>query len=133
MKPKKYLLDTNICVFFLRKKHNISSYIKSVGLENCFISEITVAELLYGAECSSQVEQNLDLVRDFCSNLNVYPISDSLEIFAKEKTKLRKAGKIIDDFDLLIGVTAIRHDCILVTDNLKHLERLPVEIENWIN
>lgn len=46
----KYLLDTNICIFLLRGEYNVDKKIDSVGLENCYISEITIAELKYGAE-----------------------------------------------------------------------------------
>ena len=38
----KYLLDTNICVYFLRGKMNLDETIKEKGKQNCFISEITV-------------------------------------------------------------------------------------------
>ena len=48
----RYLLDTNTCIFFLRGKLNLDEIIKEKGRENCFISEITVAELRYGAENS---------------------------------------------------------------------------------
>jgi len=41
----QYLLDTNICVFFLRGKLNLDEIIREKGRENCFISEITVLEL----------------------------------------------------------------------------------------
>lgn len=49
---ERYLLDTNICVFIMRGKHNLDKKLLDIGIENCCISEITVAELLYGAECS---------------------------------------------------------------------------------
>lgn len=48
----QYLLDTNICVFFLRGKLNLDELIRKKGTENCFISELTVFELKYGAENS---------------------------------------------------------------------------------
>jgi len=48
----RYLLGTNTCIFFLRGKLNLDEIIKEKGRENCFISEITVAELRYGAENS---------------------------------------------------------------------------------
>lgn len=48
----RYLLDTSICVFFLRGKLNLDEIIPQKGRENCFISEITVVELRYGAENS---------------------------------------------------------------------------------
>jgi len=49
---EKFLLDTNICVFFLKGKFNLNEQLKKDGLQNCCISEITLAELKYGAECS---------------------------------------------------------------------------------
>lgn len=47
-----YLLDTNICIHFFRGKFNLLSKFEDVGVENCAISEITLAELVYGAEKS---------------------------------------------------------------------------------
>ncbi len=32
---KKYLLDTNVCVFLLRGKYNVDQKIDNVGWENC--------------------------------------------------------------------------------------------------
>ena len=50
MKHQRYLLDTNICAFWLRDKFGIKYRVNEVGMENCYISEITVAELIYGRE-----------------------------------------------------------------------------------
>ena len=67
------------------------------------------------------------------SSLDVIPISDSLGVFAEEKSRLRKQGEPIDDFDLLIAATAIKHKLILVTDNIRHMERVKdIKLENWI-
>jgi tRNA(fMet)-specific endonuclease VapC len=57
----QYLLDTNICVFYLRGKFNIAQKIKDAGSENCFISEITILELEYGIE---NAEPNIKLPND---------------------------------------------------------------------
>lgn len=38
---------------------------------------------------------------------------------------LRSDGNLIDDADLLIAATALRHDAILVTNNTSHFERVP--------
>jgi len=55
-------------------------------------------------------------------------------LFGKNKAILRREGLLIDNFDLLIGSTAVAHNCVLVTDNVKHLSRIPdIEIENWIS
>ena len=59
---------------------------------------------------------------------------NALSLFGKNKAILRREGLLIDNFDLLIGSTAVAHNCVLVTDNVKHLSRIPdIEIENWIS
>lgn len=131
----RYLLDTNICVFFLRGKLNLDEIIRAKGRENCYISEITVLELRYGAENSENPLKSHKSVDDFISGIGIIPIFSSIKLYAKEKVRLRRMGKPIhDEFDLLIGVTAIENDLTLVTDNIKDFERLnDIKIENWIN
>lgn len=133
---KKYLLDTNICVFFLRGKFGLNTKIQDVGEQNCFISEITVAELKFGIENAGNEEQktrNRDKVQAFLSVANILPIFPVLDIYATEKVRLRKRGMLIDDFDLLIAATAIAHDLIMVTNNTNHLSRMQsIIIEDWI-
>jgi tRNA(fMet)-specific endonuclease VapC len=129
----QYLLDTSICIFFLRGKLNLDKFIKNVGLENCFISEITVAELRFGAENSNNPIKSHKAVDIFLMGLTVMPIFGSIKRYAIEKVRLRKIGKPInDEFDLLIGVTAIENQLILVTDNVKDFKLLDgIQIENW--
>lgn len=131
---KKYLLDTNICIFFMRGKYELDKKLRAVGANNCYISSITVAELLYGAACSKNPILEKQRVSMFVSNIDVIPIDDSLEIYASSKAFLRQQGTLIDDFDLLIGATAVTHDMIMVTENSKHLGKIPrIVIENWIS
>ncbi|RZK31018.1 MAG: PIN domain-containing protein [Hymenobacter sp.] len=50
----RYLLDTNICVHFLKAEYALEAKINAVGLHSCFISELTIAEMLYGlAKCEA--------------------------------------------------------------------------------
>lgn len=129
----QYLLDTNICVFYLRGKLNLASLIQEKGHENFFISEITVVELNFGAENSNKPEKAHKAVDDFVNGLTIIPIFGSIKRYAKEKVRLRMLGKPInDEFDLLIGVTAVENNLTLVTDNIKHFERIEgIQIENW--
>ena len=129
----RYLLDTNICVFFLRGKLNLDEIIKEKGRENCFISEITVAELRYGAENSENSVKSHKAVDIFVNSISIIPIFGSIRRYAKEKVRLRKSGKPIhDEFDLMIGATAIENKLILISDNKKDFERLDgIRIENW--
>jgi tRNA(fMet)-specific endonuclease VapC len=129
-----YLLDTNICVFLFRDKFGLQNRINEVGLNNCSISEISVAELIYGAKKSMRPEKNIDLIEKLLLQVKVYPISSTLYLYGEEKARLSRSGEIISDFDLLIGCTAIKHNCILVTENIKEFKRIQnLKIENWVN
>jgi tRNA(fMet)-specific endonuclease VapC len=129
----KYLLDTNICIHFFRGKFNLIEKFHEVKLENCAISEITLAELIFGAENSSNPKKNHTLVDKFSEQIKILPIFNSIHFYAKEKVKLRKSGTMISDFDLLIGSTAVSNKLIMVTENVIEFERISdIEIENWI-
>jgi tRNA(fMet)-specific endonuclease VapC len=131
---KKYLLDTNICVYFLKGLFSLDKIIEEADVENCFISEITVAELKFGVENSENKEENKKTIDDFVSKFTIIPIFNSLDTYAKEKARLRKKGFPLDDFDLLIGATAISNNLILVTRNISDFDRLEgIEIQDWVN
>jgi tRNA(fMet)-specific endonuclease VapC len=128
-----YLLDTNICIHFFKGQFGLDEKLKGIGFSKCAISEITLAELIYGAQKSNNVAKNKQVVEEFADKITILPIFDSIELYGKEKARLRKAGTIISDLDLFIGVTAITNDMILVTRNVREFERLEnIKIENWI-
>ena len=130
---KKYLLDTNICVYFLKGQYELNNIIEKAEVRNCFISEITIAELKFGAENSENKEKNRKTVDEFVTKFTIIPVFNSLDIYAKEKARLRKKGLPLDNFDLLIGATAISNNLTLVTRNVSDFERLEgIEIENWV-
>lgn len=129
----QYLLDTNICIYLFKGKYNIDKKIEKIGLQYCAISEITYAELIYGAEKSEHPKKNLTVIENFTSQIAILPIFNAIEIYAKEKVKLRAKGMIISDFDLLIGATAIANEMIMVTRNISEFKRMDnIKIENWI-
>lgn len=129
---KKYLLDTNICAYFLNGKFNLNTKIEEIGIENCVVSEITIAELKYGVEKSTLKDRNRKTLETFQTKFDIIPIFPALDIYAKEKARLKTKGNILDDFDLLIGSTAIFNKLILVTKNMSDFDRLDnIEIEDW--
>lgn len=101
---KKYLIDTNTCIYFIKGKFDLKKKFEKVNPDNCFISEITLAELKFGVENSDRKEKNQATLENFLSGVKIVPIFHSLDLYAKEKARLRKAGTPIDDFDILIGV-----------------------------
>ncbi len=129
---KKYLLDTNICVYFLNGKYNLDKKIETIGFNRCLVSEISIAELKYGIEKSREKERNRKTIDLFLEKIDVLPIFPALDIYAKEKARLKQKGMILDDFDLLIGATAVFNNLILVTKNISDFERIDsIQIEDW--
>jgi tRNA(fMet)-specific endonuclease VapC len=129
---KKYLIDTNICIYYIRGLFDLKKKFNCVNKENRYISEITLAELKFGVENSGFPKKNKKVLDNFLSGLQVLPIYFSLDLYAKEKARLRKQGNPIDDFDLLIGVSAVVNNMVLVTNNESHFARIQnIEIENW--
>lgn len=105
-----------------------------LSVENCFVSEITLAELKFGVEKSEKPTKNRKALNNFLSGVQILPIFHSLDLYAKEKARLQKAGTPIDDFDLLIGVTSVTHELVMVTNNTKHFKNINnIELEDWIN
>jgi tRNA(fMet)-specific endonuclease VapC len=130
----KYLLDTNVCVHFLRGQFEMDKVLKEKGLENCYISEITVLELRFGAENSDNKVKSHKAVDVFLKGIVIIPIYGSIRKYAEEKVRLNKIGKPQnDEFDLLIGVTAIENKLTLVTENSKDFQNLAeINMENWV-
>ena len=131
---RKYLLDTNIIVFLFKNRFNMNEKMKKVGLVHCFISDVTVAELYFGVECSpiDVIDEKRKRLNSLLESIQIIPFSTATILYAKEKARLTKLGEIIPDFDILIGTTAVANDYILVTNNTKHLSRIQnIEIEDW--
>jgi tRNA(fMet)-specific endonuclease VapC len=128
----QYLLDTDMCIYLLKDKFQIKEKIEAVGIANCFISEITIAELTFGAYNSEQFEKHIKEVAKMELLFDVIPIYDCLTKFGEEKVRLKRIGQLIPDFDLLIGVTSVHHGMTMVSNNEKHLSRIEgIKIENW--
>ncbi len=130
----EYLLDTDICIAFLKNKFNVADKINSVGIENCYVSEITIIELTFGAYHSTNFDKHIKEVRNIQVLYDVLPIYSAVEEFSKEKSRLKAEGKSIPDFDLLIGTSAVANGMVMVTKNVKHLARIrDINIEDWSN
>ena len=130
---KIYLLDTCVCISILRNKDGIREKVKSIGLDKCFISEITIAELCYGASKSGRKAEKIKDVEQIAKMFTIIPAFNSFQLYGDEKTRLESEGMRIDDFDLLIGTSAVYNNMVMVTYNTKHFERIhDIKIENWI-
>ena len=130
----KYLLDTNMVIYVIKRRP-----VEVLGLFNenagrMAISAITLAELIHGAEKSTRVAQNLAVVDDFASRLEVVPYtSRASQHYGAIRAVLERAGRPIGVNDLHIAAHARSEGLTLVTNNLAEFERVPgLLTENWV-
>ena len=129
----KYLLDTNICIYFLNQNQTIVKRMSEMPVDDMAISIITIAELQFGAFNSVRINENLERIKYLRNIIKTINLNTAItEEYAKIKSVLRKSGSLIDDFDVLTGATAIVNKLILVTNNQQHFSRIEnLIIENW--
>ena len=130
-----YLLDTNICIYIIKKKPvDVLRTLKTKSRKDIYISSITIAELEYGVAKSQFPERNKIALIEFLSIFNILPFDDTDAVnFGITKTNLEKGGKTVGSMDLLIAAQAITKRLILVTNNTKEFERVEgLKIENWV-
>lgn len=130
-----YLLDTDVVISLLRGNRRVADAIDEAGIQNCRISEITRAELLYGVELSRRKGRKSDaiMVDRLLDTFEVVPVGGSLSSYASIKADLVCSGTPIEDFDLLIGCTALVNSFVLVSGNIAHMSRIKgLSLENWI-
>lgn len=127
----KYLLDTDICVAFLKKQYGIADKIRTIGRSNIGVCNITIAELYYGGYKSGR-QKHLQEVQGIVDLFEIIDPLESFSLYGKNKALLEKDGIRLEDFDLVIGSTAVYNNMKMVTGNVKHFSNIPdINIENW--
>ena len=130
----KYLLDTNIVIYVIKRRP-----IEVLGLFNqqagrMAMSTITLSELYHGAEKSAKVSQNLEVIEEFSSLLQVLPYTAKASAhYGSIRHSLEKAGLPIGVNDLHIAAHARSEGLVMVTNNVSEFARVPgLMVENWV-
>jgi len=129
-----YVWDTDTCIYWLKGRGEIRRKVQEIGEDNIGITIVTLAELKYGAYSSQKVQQNLENVDNLLQKVKLLNLDqDSANGFGSIKADLRKRGKLIEDFDILIASMTLANDGILVTNNTEHFKRIGgLKLENWL-
>lgn len=138
MTSKQYLLDTNVLIEFLDGTPSVIQHVLEVGASKCCMSVISLHELYYGAylakERSQQYyEKEIKKINKLLENFAVVDLSAKGEEYGLVKYVLKRKGRMIDEFDLLIAGHALYEGLTVVTDNIDHFGRIEgLKIENWL-
>jgi tRNA(fMet)-specific endonuclease VapC len=131
----KYMLDTNICIAIIRNRPaDAIKKLTSHRPGDVGISVITVAELVHGAQKSSQAENNMAALDQFLLPLEVADFDQGAAItYGQVRTDLEKKGMPIGSMDMLIAAHALSLAAVLVTNNTEEFQRVPkLKIEDWL-
>ena len=130
----KYLLDTNIAIYVIKRRPAEVLGVFNENAGRMAISAITLSELHHGAEKSAKVAQNLAVVEEFASLLEVLPYSAKASLhYGAIRSALEKAGRPIGVNDLHIAAHARSEGLTLVTNNIGEFERVPgLLTDNWV-
>ena len=130
----KYLLDTNIVIYVIKRRPIEAMGVFNENAGRMAISAVTLSELFHGAEKSARVAQNLAVVEEFASLLEVLPYSaKASQHYGAVRAALEKVGRPIGVNDLHIAAHARSEGLTLVTNNLSEFKRVPgLLTENWL-
>jgi tRNA(fMet)-specific endonuclease VapC len=131
----RFLLDTNICIYIIKKKPAaVIKKFRTFQINDLGISSITLAELEFGVYNSSRQEQNQEALSQFVSPLEIVPFDDRAAIqYGQVRAYLTLRGITIGAMELLIAAQAKSLSLPLVTNNLKEFKRIPgLLLENWV-
>ena len=128
-----YLLDTDTIIYNLKGNEAIKKNLKLHLEDSLKISVITLMELYFGAYKSEKVNVNLAKIRTLENTFEIIETNkNSAETYGMLKASLEKAGTPLDDFDLIIAACALSHNLTLVTNSVKHFNRIEgLKISNW--
>lgn len=130
----RYLLDTNIVIYVIKRRPLTVLDIFNRHHGRMAISSITLAELLHGAEKSSDPASNLRVVEDFTSRLSVLPYDEAAAAhYGQIRAALERQGLPIGVNDLHIAGHARSRGLIVVTNNEREFRRVDgLMVENWV-
>ncbi len=127
----KYLLDTTVLISMIKGLHNARTAILKAGFDACAVSEIALAELIYGAY-KGGYERHAGEIDFIKSTFKLLPIGDSIDTYGKIRADLEQSGFKLDSLDLLIASTAIKNNLTLITHNTRHFEQVPgLKLKDW--
>lgn len=115
--PSKFLLDSDIIIWFLRGKKEIIELLERLqksGVPAC--SPISIIEVQMGVKKGEEEKTSI-----FLNSLEICSINREVANKAGEYIReYKKKGITLEIPDAIIGASCILHDLILVTYNPKH-------------
>jgi tRNA(fMet)-specific endonuclease VapC len=130
----RYLLDTNVCVEFLRGRNpRLIARFVSVPQSDKFLCPVVQAELYFGAYKSAQPQNNLTTLQAFFARFPVLPFDEvAAQAYGAIRADLTRRGSLIGPYDMQIAAIALAHGATLVTHNTAEFSRVSgLQLDDW--
>ena len=131
----KYMLDTNICIYIIKKKpEGILTALRTKLPDGLAISTITLAELAHGVQASAYPQNNTLALSQFLVIIDVLPFDHEAAMeYGEICASLRRQGTPIGQMDMLIAAHAKSKGLVVVTNNIREFARVEgLSLENWV-
>lgn len=132
----KYLLDTDICIYLIKKKpESVIDRLCKLATSDVGLTVVSVFELQFGVEKSQHRQQSQKALNHFLESIHeILPIDrKTANCAAKIRADLKTRGNPIGPYDLLIAAAALANNLILVSNNVREFKRIPgLKFETWV-
>lgn len=130
-----HMLDTNIVIYVIKRRPREVLAVFNQHAGKMAISAVTYGELVHGVEKSARQVENLRVVEDFVSRLDVLPYTDKAAAhYGNIRADLERKGTPIGVNDLHIAGHARSEGLVLVSNNLREFARIDgLRLENWLS
>jgi len=129
----QYMLDTDISIYVIKNRPQTARIKFQQHQGQLCISSVTVMELFYGVEKSTQRERNLRDIEGFIQRLEVLDYDEKAAAHtASIRAELEKLGTPIGAYDQMIAGHARSCGMVVVTNNVHEFQRIAgLRLENW--
>ncbi|BFO10701.1 type II toxin-antitoxin system VapC family toxin [Serratia rubidaea] len=130
-----HMLDTNIVIYVIKRRPREVLAVFNQHAGKMAISAVTYGELVHGVEKSARQVENLRVVEDFVSRLDVLPYTDKAAAhYGNIRADLERKGTPIGVNDLHIAGHARSEGLVLVSNNLREFACIDgLRLENWLS
>ena len=105
---KGFILDSDTWIEFFRHRGGVDKHIAETPAEQIFASEVSIAELTYGALHSNAIGKVLQEPKLIESTFTVLPLGDWMRDYAEIRQGLASKGLRVGDFDILSQMQGIQ-------------------------
>jgi len=127
--------DTITNIVKPRPSEKLLKRLEKIPKNQQYVSTITISEIVYGAEKSQRPEfhlNNLETILLPAVNIIGFD-TKAAYVCGRIRAELEKRGTPLDLADLEIASIAIANNLTLITNNIRHFERVPLlQYENWL-